>query len=613
MANQSPSIDVNVVQGSIPNDLRATYQAIATAFNIKTPDFFAKLGDLMLSSGTFSPAQFQQRFFGLITQYSQGVVYQGKAGDPTDIAPADLTPSQANVRSGKVPISVTAPTPRTQEFSISSSTVPVVKTATNQIDVNINTATNNTLATANKIGAQNSINIFLYNTLPYIATGALMGVVQTGQSCLGTNPASVATGALGSGISSVLTGGNPLSNAFGIGKYYSPDELVYLAAANFYSLFFKRGIKIKDLTVAPSTPFDPVVNIYTTTPDAIYKSKAPDLNTALKNYLNFGFSIPQKDATGRDNTAVTINLTNGNNIDPNNSNISSIKGIDGKSISNASAIKYSDGTGNTGLLYDTIVSTAKQYRGQNIIGSVYVWPVDPKAGSPGLIPFELNPVIEEGDNAAKYQAQSILSRIGELQSYTGTSSLTITVSTTYWALGEKDNEQDWDKSQLDHLSYFTLQRLQKLELAYRSIVLPFFPTDNTASTGYRYMRPPLIKIIMGKYTNYTKESDDSTASPYNNLLRYPSAVMKDRFQKVTGIRFRTFRTFICTSVKIGKSFDDFPIYYDSDNGIMDTHGYTVDMSLTEIAPSYIESLPTFSDFYNGANNIIQPFGQVAGV
>ena len=137
----------------------------------------------------------------------------------------------------------------------------------------------------------------------------------------------------------------------------------------------------------------------------------------------------------------------------------------------------------------------------------------------------------EGDVAARYQSQAILSRIGELQSYTGTSSLTVTLSTTYYALGEMNNEPNPDSygnpPQLDHLDYFNLENLQKIELAYRSLTLPFFYQDSSIDSGYKYIRPPLVKVIMGDYLQAESENNI-----YSNLLLYPYDVIGERFSNI---------------------------------------------------------------------------------
>ena len=148
--------------------------------------------------------------------------------------------------------------------------------------------------------------------------------------------------------------------------------------------------------------------------------------------------------------------------------------------------------------------------------------------------------------------------------------------------------------QLDHLDYFNLENLQKIELAYRSLTLPFFYQDSSIDSGYKYVRPPLVKVIMGDYLQAESEN-----TVYSNLLLYPYNVIGERFSNIGDQKFRRFKTFICTSARIGRS-EEFPYYTTQMKGIVDTMGYTVDLSLTEVSPSYIQALPSFKDFYNAA-------------
>lgn len=165
-------------------------------------------------------------------------------------------------------------------------------------------------------------------------------------------------------------------------------------------------------------------------------------------------------------------------------------------------------------------------------------------------------------------------------------------------MSELDNEQG---DNLQYLSYFSLQQLQKIELGFRSLTLPFFSDQSSIETGYRYVRPPLIKIIMGDFNAVDDETDPGN-SPFSNLLRYPSAVIESSFSNIQGIKFRSYRTFICTSLKIGKELENTPIYV-KDKMIKDTMGFTVEMNLVEVAPSYVDALPSFANFYNNANLI----------
>jgi hypothetical protein len=579
----SQPVDINVAQDTPVTDLRATFQAIAKAFNITTADFFVKLGDLMVSSSTFSASAFQQKFFGLINQYSNGVVYTGQPGNEV---PAILSTSPNNKNAPAMTQPVVTPRTSAQEVQLPSQHIQpnTVKSPANEVD--IATTANNLFQLANRTNTAYTISIFLYNTIPYIAFSTLAGLAASAQA-FAANPVQ----------SLVSTASQVYGSGFNLdfGKYFTPAELIYFAAANFYTLTYQRGISVKDLTTGPSVVFSPNIIIQRNF-GAIYRSGTTNIGTAdtlMQNYLS-NVPVPQKDLTGRDNTNVTINISYSTaTATPTHAMIDGTTKNQNTNATGGSNISWGKNADGTNVDFNTMERSMADYRGLNLIGCVYVWPVDPNAGSPARIPFEFNPKIDEGDMAARYQAQSILSRIGDLQSYTSTASLNVQLSTVYYALAEYDGD---NSPQLDYLSYFNLQQLQYIELAYRSLVLPFFTQNEDITNGYRYMRPPIVKVIMGNYQH--AEDDDSSAEPYSNLLRYPDNVIgPSRFANISGIRFRNFRTFICTSVKIDKNFENFNIYHDNTYGIKDTHGYEVSMNLTEVSPSYIDSLPSFADFY----------------
>jgi len=366
--------------------------------------------------------------------------------------------------------------------------------------------------------------------------------------------------------------------------YYTPEELVYLAIADFYTLHIRRGISIKDMSTGGMVFTPNVILAKPEVQEAANKASSPDLLNEINSYIyDSNNKLTEVDIDRLD----VIKLP------------SAIEAKDATTI-----IKNKDGTTRTekitynGKTFDEIEKQSKAWKGLWKIGCLYIWPVDKTVADPSVIPFEFNPLIAEGDVAARYQSQAILSRIGELQSYTGTSSLTVTISTTYYALGEMNNESSTDTYgnpiQLDHLDYFNLENLQKIELAYRSLTLPFFFQNTSIESGYKYVRPPLVKVIMGDYNQAENEN-----TIYSNLLNYSYDVIGSRFSNIGDNKFRKYKTFICTSARIGRP-EEFPYYISQMKGIVDTMGYTVDLSLTEVSPSYIQALPSFKDFYDAA-------------
>ena len=106
------------------------------------------------------------------------------------------------------------------------------------------------------------------------------------------------------------------------------------------------------------------------------------------------------------------------------------------------------------------------------IGFLYAKPVSTGTFyKPFRIPFEFNPKITESGLSAKYNAVSFLSRIGDIQNFVGVSPLTISINTDYEVLSagssNNDNADYW-------MSFYTLDNLDKIEMAYRSLIMPDF-------------------------------------------------------------------------------------------------------------------------------------------
>jgi len=654
------AVEINVLKSSAVEDLRATFTEIQNTFNIQTPDFYNKLGDLMLSSQTFSVSSFKSRFFNLLNEYSNGVVMNGeeaavfegianpktgepvdgelgqvtnpKTGEPVDGELGQITNPKTgepvdgelgqitNPKTGKTvdgelgqvtnpkagePVDgelgqVTNPktgktyveyksytslplTPETN--SVQSFDTPQERKSSDEQKINVTPAEPKDIAKssnilienalenlwnlANRTKTINNIDIFLYNTIPLLAGGAMASIIS------GVTPTEKMTLPIKQAI-----------NLFMAGKYFTPAELAYLAVASFYTLTLKRGISIKDLTTGPGIEFSP--NITMSKPENIIAGKR---STSREYRLSYLDKDEERDSFQSTNKGIGKSTT----LTPSKID------LDLSTYRTNWAFKSGDGTKDVDII--SLEEEERKARGIWSIGCIYVWPIDREIGkntiSPSVIPFEFNPAIGEGDVSARYQSMAILSRIGDLQSYTGTNSLSVSVSTSYYALGEKEADipNPSTPAQLSHLSYYSLERLQKIEQGYRSLVLPYHGEDSQVDkdTGYRYVRPPLVKIIMGDY----REAESETSNPYSNLLLYPSAVIGDKFKNIGDNKFRKYKTFICTSVKIDKSPETYP-YYIKDNYVKDTMGFGIDLSLIEVSPSYAQSLPSFLKTYNAA-------------
>jgi len=212
-------------------------------------------------------------------------------------------------------------------------------------------------------------------------------------------------------------------------------------------------------------------------------------------------------------------------------------------------------------------------------------------------PFEFNPMIDEGGVAARYQAFSVLSRIGNMQTFTGVDSLVVTLSTKYFAVSNDAGVGTHD----GWMQEFTMDRIQAIETAYRSLVLPFFPSaEGTAEEGYRYVKPPIVKVIMGP--------EGTNSNIYSNLLTHTYPAITDEstiFSSHTEKKF--YRSFIVTNVTIKKDIDAFPLYlekYSDKYFLRDTFGFEVSMSLTEVTHNYMDIVPDFKDLYNQYSTVV---------
>ena len=287
---------------------------------------------------------------------------------------------------------------------------------------------------------------------------------------------------------------------------------------------------------------------------------------------------------------------------------------------------------NTKTPGDNVYKNSLVYLAQKVIkpiGFIYVNPVKINSASPFKIPFEFNPILTEGSIEARYSAVSLLSRIGELRSYTGTGALTVSLKTQYlitnglvnypskdsslpitpagfknadsntseWLGGDVSTENDWANT-------YTEDYITQLEVAYRSLVLPNFSNSDTHSINYA--RPPTVKIILS-----AKKNDDGTlpsggayelAYPFlgsnivNNNGKYNGYVnnniLASQFEGASR-NFYLHKTFVVSSLTISKTFESQNAYYD-ESGILRFDGFTVDMSLVETTQAYTDALPDYN-------------------
>jgi len=485
----------------------------------------------------------------------------------------------------------------------------------NKTDINISDAAIQAAADiidfANKTPRrQKQLEILLYNAIPYGITQKIFGLISVMEGI--TNGGSYSS-LFGSGqlnvtdIASAAFEANRIINNI---KYLSATEIAFYVtgAVNFYTIQFRRGITIKDMRITP--PFGPGIPFTVGVVErALYASRrklqpfgtAPSVNPNRIFYETVGSpkdfvedQLPlktMKAESGKrdDATEITINVAAGTQI------------IDMKSISikTESNPEYTLNNDDPTLPPNSVSFNDMQRKlrdkdGVWEVGSIYVWPIaEDGTIAPKWIPFQFNPTITEAGMAARYTATTILNRIGNLQSFTGTDNLTVSLNTAYVPISRNENDP------------FNIRDIQLIELGYRSLTLPWF-SETTQIDGYRYYKPPLIKVIMGHkdYINKSTTGLKTTNSPYSNLLTYPTDVLND---KISG-ELRHFKTFIATSCAITRD-DNMPYFMDKieteTDGerylLKDTFGYNISMNLTEITPSYHQIFPNFKDYFSKSN------------
>ena len=237
------------------------------------------------------------------------------------------------------------------------------------------------------------------------------------------------------------------------------------------------------------------------------------------------------------------------------------------------------------------------------VGAVYAIPIVAaqyqNSLPPFYIPFEFNPEISENGVEVRYQQTDILSRIGGMQTFTGVGNLSVSLTTKYFAVSH-DGKAGRDSYGQEWMSTFTMANVQAIEFAYRSLAYPHYPDEQDADQGYKYVKPPLIKIIIGDYTNQT--------APYSNILTYQNDdVINGRLQSNFETGKKILRTFIATSVGIKKDLNETPIYLNEDGVMRDTFGFEVSLNLMEVTPNYVDAPPDFKSYYTNYAQLAETF------
>ena len=247
------------------------------------------------------------------------------------------------------------------------------------------------------------------------------------------------------------------------------------------------------------------------------------------------------------------------------------------------------------------------------IGNIYVVPsnVDTLNGAKAIkIPLQNNLSVNGESRSAEYNSLSFLQRVGSVQQYVNTSSQTLELTTQYFVEARKrDNNTS--------ASYYTMERLQKIQKMYEALVFPERWKHNTASednnslSTYMLTRPPIINIAIG---------DDTTSGLYkitegtadNNIM---GVIGEKKLYAENGIINNFFtdvkwkdgsdspalyhKSYIVTNVSIQKDMEKIPMHveqtYNGKYVPLDYAGFIVTLSIVEIDPNYLGVMPTFND------------------
>lgn len=266
------------------------------------------------------------------------------------------------------------------------------------------------------------------------------------------------------------------------------------------------------------------------------------------------------------------------------------------------------------------VDTDRWYDLPNYLGKIYVMPPNyemaeaengPNKNVPFSIPLQNNITFEQISRGATWNAVSFFGRIGDVQQYSKTDNLAgINLSTKYFV--ESNDAGD----------YFTISKLQDIEMMYRSLVLPAvdstsYLNDNSDKGYYYFTRPPIINIVLGnpnfigiKDSKYEAglESSNSikngreTNTPYHNLFTdiytVPNAENSSEYDNDI-----FYKNFVVTNVTIDKNLNDYNYVVEDKGGLgqknyYDTNGFTVTLTVLEIDENYLGSLPSFTNYEN---------------
>jgi len=333
---------------------------------------------------------------------------------------------------------------------------PELSTGNNKTDKVINTTVNNIIedASRSKRGV-NHLNTLLYNAIPYGIGGTLSSMASLGQE-LSNNATSSAADIIASGpmsATSIFGGILEANRIFNKADYFTMDEIAYFyGIANFYTIQLRRGLTIKDFRtplhkaqgglfvthVDPQNIGQPKIWFRTPSVNPFRPTTPPNADEQIGIYkLRSGGNILKDEVEIKRDSLIEYAFPSveAGNIEFNEK----VDGISTRFTYEPEYVLNARINKNNTIKREDLNNNIKDKEGVWKIGSIYIWPVSGKI-NPKFVPFQFNPVITEGGVTARYNTQTVLSRIGNLQSFVGVDSLTVTLETSYLAVSRGDDD-----------------------------------------------------------------------------------------------------------------------------------------------------------------------------
>lgn len=252
---------------------------------------------------------------------------------------------------------------------------------------------------------------------------------------------------------------------------------------------------------------------------------------------------------------------------------------------------------------------------KNILGGLYVEPYYNSYSSSGdktliehsleqfLIPFQFNPVINDGGYEAKYQTEELMGRLLQVRSYVGTNSNAVTIETKYLITTQKNMEIASDYhpdyySDNNWMNKWDSKKLYEIERQYRKLVLPFIKSDQGI-----FVRPPIVRIQLG-YNN-----EENNLMNVSTLFNYHDTT--DCFEVTKTLDGATSeKRYIVTNLQINPiDQNGFDYYIDyspksSSDYLSYRRGFTVSLTLAETTKNFLDTVP---NYYNYSKSVSKSF------